>query len=146
MPLDTHKKMTCPLCHPNDENVLWRDARCRVIRVADADYPGFCRVIWHAHVAEMSDLDTAARTHLMTVVYALESALRTCFRPVKINLASLGNMVPHLHWHVIARHTDDAHFPDPVWAPRRRPAADRAAVDDATLRAALEAALAPREH
>ncbi|MCB1959817.1 MAG: HIT family protein [Rhodocyclaceae bacterium] len=134
--------MSCPLCHPDDENLLWRDAHCRVIRVDDADHPGYCRVVWHAHVAEMTDLDAAQRDHLMRVVFAAESAMRRCFEPAKINLASLGNMVPHLHWHLIARHADDAQFPDPVWAPRRRASAPRAAVADGDLLAALEDALA----
>ena len=49
--------------------------------------------------------------------------MRRVLRPAKINLASLGNVVPHLHWHVIARFADDACFPAPIWAPARREAA-----------------------
>jgi diadenosine tetraphosphate (Ap4A) HIT family hydrolase len=100
--------------------VLWSDARCRVILVDDADYAGFCRVIWHAHVKEMTDLAAADRTHLFAVVLAVEAQLRELMQPAKINLASFGNQVPHLHWHVIPRFVDDAHFPDPVWAARKR--------------------------
>lgn len=111
---------TCQLCHPENETVLWRDERCRVILVDDADYPGFCRVIWGGHVKEMTDLAMPDRTHLMNVVFATEGTLRELLHPAKINLASLGNQVPHLHWHVIPRYTDDAHFPDPVWAARKR--------------------------
>jgi len=48
-------------------------------------------------------------------VWHVELALRDVLTPVKINVASLGNMVPHLHWHVIPRFADDAHFPNPVW-------------------------------
>lgn len=129
--------MRCPLCRTDDENRLWQDAHCRIIRVDDPDYAGFCRVIWQAHVAEMSDLAPDARQHLMDTVVGLEAAMRECFAPTKINLASLGNMVPHLHWHVIARFADDAHFPDPIWAPRRRDPGPQPAVDDATLREAL---------
>ena len=110
----------CPLCEPVSENVLWNDARCRVILVDDADYAGFCRVIWHAHVKEMTDLDAADRAHLFNVVMTVELQLRELMQPAKINLASLGNQVPHLHWHVIPRFVDDAHFPDPVWAARKR--------------------------
>lgn len=100
---------------------MWRDARCRVIDAGVPEYPGFCRVVWHEHVGEMSDLDAADRDHLMAVVQATEAALRAVLRPVKMNLASLGNQVPHIHWHVIARFSDDAHFPDSIWSPRRRP-------------------------
>lgn len=110
----------CPLCQPRGETVLWRDALCRIVHVDDRDYPGFLRVIWHAHVKEMTDLDIRSRKYLMSVVFAAEAALRELLAPDKINLASLGNQVPHLHWHVIARFADDAHFPDPVWAAPRR--------------------------
>jgi diadenosine tetraphosphate (Ap4A) HIT family hydrolase len=110
----------CALCTPGAEDVLWRDARCRVILVGDADHPGFCRVVWNAPVRDRTDLAPAEREHFMLVVYRVERALRELLSPDKINLASLGNQVPHLHWHVIPRFADDAHFPDPVWGAKRR--------------------------
>jgi len=113
----------CPLCQPDAAGVLWSDTFCRVIWVDDADYPGFCRVILNAHVREMTDLPAADRRRLMDVVFAVEAVVRSVFDPVKINLASLGNLVPHLHWHVIPRFADDRHFPDAIWAPPRREAA-----------------------
>ena len=134
--------MTCPLCEAAAETVLWRDARCRVILVADPDHPGYCRVIWHAHVAEMSDLPPADQHHLLRVTLATETALRALMRPDKINLASFGNMVPHLHWHVIARFADDRHFPQPVWGAAQRDGVRHPAPPPETLAAALRAALA----
>lgn len=119
---------SCSLCYPENEAVLWQDDRCRVILVDDADYPGFCRVIWGQHVKEMTDLAEPEQAHLMAVVFTTEKMLRELLHPDKINLASLGNQVPHLHWHVIPRFTDDAHFPDPIWAARKR--AVRAALMD----------------
>lgn len=110
----------CPLCEAGGGPVLWQDGRCRVILAGEPRYPAFCRVIWQRHVAEMTDLAEADRRHLLTVVFAVERALRDLLRPDKINLASLGNQVPHLHWHVIPRHADDAHFPDAIWASVRR--------------------------
>jgi diadenosine tetraphosphate (Ap4A) HIT family hydrolase len=52
----------------------------------------------------------------MRAVFAAEQALREVIAPAKINLASLGNRVPHLHWHVIARDAEDRYFPDSVWS------------------------------
>lgn len=104
-------------------------------------YAGFCRVIWKAHAAEMSDLEPAQSVRLMRVVAATERALRDTIAPDKINLASLGNVVPHLHWHVIPRWHDDSRFPRPIWAPALREGARRAAPDKALLRTALLAAL-----
>jgi diadenosine tetraphosphate (Ap4A) HIT family hydrolase len=84
----------------------------------------------------MTDLDAATRQRLMRVVFAAEQALRQLMQPAKINLASLGNMVAHLHWHVIARFADDKHFPGSVWSEARRAGAPRP-VDRAALRQAL---------
>lgn len=113
--------MNCELCAGAGETVLWQDGRCRAIAVDEPGYPGFCRVIWNAHVKEMTDLAAEDRAHLMRVVFVLESALRELMRPEKINLASLGNSVPHVHWHVIPRYRGDPHFPLPVWASPQRP-------------------------
>ena len=73
----------------------------------------------------MSDLPASAREHVMNTVYAVEESLRALLRPDKINLATLGNQVPHLHWHVIPRFRDDPHFPDAIWARPRRAGAPR---------------------
>ncbi|HWL30113.1 MAG TPA: HIT family protein [Burkholderiaceae bacterium] len=108
----------CPLCRSATENVLWRGERARVISVDDSAYPGYTRVIWHDHIAEMTDLPTAHRDELMHIVWQVERALRTCLGPDKVNLAQFGNMVPHLHWHIIPRWRADSHFPEAIWAPR----------------------------
>jgi diadenosine tetraphosphate (Ap4A) HIT family hydrolase len=112
--------MKCELCERDGGELIWRDECCRVVLVSEPGYPGFCRAIWNAHVGEMTDLAEPERTQLMRVVYAVESALREAMRPDKINLASLGNVTPHLHWHVIPRFRDDPHFPDTVWSAARR--------------------------
>lgn len=134
--------MNCPLCADDGGEVLWRDDLCRVIRVDDPSYPGFCRVIFNAHVMEMTDLPPEQRQRLMDVVWATEAGVREVCAPDKINLASLGNMVPHLHWHVIPRWQDDPCFPDAIWAAARRPAPLRPAL--ANLDEALRQALIQR--
>jgi diadenosine tetraphosphate (Ap4A) HIT family hydrolase len=111
---------SCLLCAQTGGELLWRDRRCRVVLVADPDYAGYCRVIWNAHVKEMTDLTQADRRHCLRVVLAVEQVLRNVVRPYKINLASFGNMTPHLHWHVIPRTRRDAHFPHPVWGEKQR--------------------------
>jgi diadenosine tetraphosphate (Ap4A) HIT family hydrolase len=139
----------CPLCLSPGGETVWQDGLCRVIRVDGAEgaaFPGYCRVIWRTHVAEMTDLDPGSRRHLMNVVYAVEAALRALLVPDKINLATLGNMVPHLHWHVIPRWRDDSHFPAAIWAEGRKSAvvARRAPTSEA-LSAAIGAALTEEE-
>ena len=116
----------CPLCATDGGALVWRGAHLRVIRADEVGFPAFYRVVWNTHVAEFSDLDAASRQHCMDVVTVVEQALRDHLQPTKINLAALGNMVPHLHWHVIARFVWDSHFPAPVWAAavRERPMAE----------------------
>lgn len=113
--------MSCELCDTHGGTSLWRDARCRVVLIDEPGYPGFCRVIWNSHVKEMTDLEEADRAHLMRMVFGVEKALRELLQPDKVNLASLGNAVPHLHWHVIPRYRDDSHFPNPIWGSALRP-------------------------
>jgi diadenosine tetraphosphate (Ap4A) HIT family hydrolase len=87
----------------------------------------------------MTDLSPAARTRFMNAVFATETALRETLHPDKINLASLGNLTPHLHWHVIPRYSGDRHFPLSIWAePVRADAPQRAAPDRDTLVAVLK--------
>jgi diadenosine tetraphosphate (Ap4A) HIT family hydrolase len=93
-----------------------------VVGVDDPDYPGFVRVILARHAREMADLDRAERDALMEVVFAVEAVVREAMQPHKMNLASLGNMTPHVHWHVIPRYRDDRHFPHPVWGEPQREA------------------------
>lgn len=112
--------MDCPLCNTSPENLLFQDDKLRVILIEEPDYPGFCRVIWRQHIREMTDLAPADQQHLFSWLLRTEFAVREALSPDKINLASLGNQVPHLHWHVIPRFHDDAHFPAPIWAPPSR--------------------------
>ncbi len=81
----------------------------------DADYPAYCRVELLAHIKEMTDLPPQDRARTMKVVFAVETAIREVIQPDKINLASLGNKTPHMHWHVIPRFENDKHFPNSHW-------------------------------
>lgn len=110
----------CSLCAGLGGALVFQGKKFRVIRAEEAGFPAFYRVVWTPHVAEFSDLDLEDRSLCMAAVNAVELTLRRHLHPTKINLAALGNMVPHLHWHVIARFDWDSHFPAPVWAPAQR--------------------------
>lgn len=134
--------MGCELCENAGGEILWEDDRCRVVWAYQPDHPGVCRVIWDRHAKEMSELDPAQRERLMRVVFAAEQALIDVVAPDKINLASFGNQVPHLHWHVIPRFRDDPHFPNPVWGERLRQGARPLPAEFAArMREALDALL-----
>ena len=122
--MSANYSMSCELCETLGGPLLWQDARARVVWVDDPLYPGFCRVIWSEHQREMTDLSPADRAHCMRIVFAVEAALRDHVKPDKINLASFGNMVSHVHWHVIPRFHDDPHFPQSIWGVQQRPVND----------------------
>lgn len=136
--------MTCELCEQDGGEIIYRGPQWRVVLVDDPGYPGFCRVIWDSHVQEMTDLPVAGRSSLMDAVWQVESAVREVMRPDKINLASLGNMVPHLHWHIIPRYAQDAHFPAPVWVAAQRVAPAQELAERRARLPALREAIALR--
>ncbi len=114
----------CPLCLEPGGILVAQTVAWRVVRVLDANFPAFYRLIWQAHVAEFSQLSPAERSDCIEAVNAIEQVLIEALQPTKVNLASLGNVVPHLHWHVIARFDWDSHFPNPVWGAALRETAD----------------------
>lgn len=112
--------ITCEICTELGADIIFQGRQWHVVLVDDMHYPGFCRVIWNDHVKEMTDLTPEQRSSLMDGVWQVEHAVREIMHPDKVNVASLGNKVPHLHWHVIPRYADDAHFPFPVWCEAKR--------------------------
>ncbi len=134
------KSAKCPLCNDAGGEILFEDVLCRVILVGGDEgraFPGFCRVIWNHHQSEMSDMSASEQRHLFNIVMATERAVRDVQQPDKMNIASLGNVVPHVHWHVIPRWEDDSHFPGPIWAAVQRQGALRGEVDVGALRRQL---------
>lgn len=135
----------CDLCTGAGGMLLWRDDDWRVVRVEDHRFPAYYRVVANHHVREFSQLPAAQRQRCMDLVCAIERVLVDGLQPTKVNLASLGNVVPHLHWHVVARFAWDSHFPQPIWGAAQRevtpePVA-RLAMSLADLDAAVSAAL-----
>ncbi|MBU3568337.1 HIT family protein [Polynucleobacter alcilacus] len=135
----------CILCKeelkPEEGELIWRGDDCRVILVNDPDLPGFCRVIWNRHVTEMTDLTYGEREHVMALVFVVEDAVRQVMHPDKINIAALGNMVPHIHWHVIPRFKDDAFFPGSAWSLRAQETPKALLANRKTLAQALPEAI-----
>ena len=112
--------ISCPLCEADGGLLVFKNEQLRVIQAEEIGFPAFYRVVWNAHAPEFSDLTPDERGNCMNTVVAVEQALRELLKPTKINLAALGNVVPHLHWHVTARFDWDSHFPGSVWAMSQR--------------------------
>jgi diadenosine tetraphosphate (Ap4A) HIT family hydrolase len=94
---------------------------CRVLRFNDRTYPWLVLVPRRRGAREIIDLDPADQQTLLGEIGRASRALKKALAPEKLNVAALGNVVPQLHIHVIARFTDDPAWPRPVWgvqAPR----------------------------
>jgi diadenosine tetraphosphate (Ap4A) HIT family hydrolase len=110
--------MSCPLCLAQNENVIYKNDLFRVILIDEI--PGFTRIILNKHIAEFSDLSLDESLEISKAIYKIEKAMLKHIKPDKVNIASLGNYVPHLHIHIIPRYKDDAWFPDSIWSDKHR--------------------------
>ncbi len=114
------KSKDCSLCSDQHYPIIWSNDYLRILLVNDQNYPGYCRVDLINHIKEMSDLDEKIRYKLMVKIFQIEKAIKQYLNPDKINLASLGNITPHIHWHIIPRYFEDNHFPDSIWSEKKR--------------------------
>jgi diadenosine tetraphosphate (Ap4A) HIT family hydrolase len=135
---------TCPLCLAAPvELMIWQSPQLRIVWGGETDHPCLVRVVWHEHISEMSDLSPADKAALMHAVFAVESAMQQVLKPKKLNLASLGNWVPHLHWHIIPRWEDDAHWPNSIWTGKQRAPAAHGVAHKTALAAAIVSLVSP---
>ena len=88
---------------------------CRVLLSRDAQFPWLVLVPRRPQIMEIIDLDEAAQTQLMAEIAKVARVLREETRCDKLNVAALGNVVPQLHVHIIARRRSDPAWPRPVW-------------------------------
>jgi diadenosine tetraphosphate (Ap4A) HIT family hydrolase len=110
----------CALCDAPGGRVVLQAPHWRIVHAQEAGFPAFYRLVWQQHVREFSQLAPADRAECMETLVVMEQAMLRHLQPEKVNLAALGNAVPHLHWHVIGRYTWDSHFPGAVWAQPQR--------------------------
>lgn len=110
----------CELCASPLPREIWRGRRFTAIDASSEDFPAFVRIVCNRHAAEMTDLDEEETHELFALLAAIERAMRECLKADKINWAQFGNVVPHLHWHIVARWRDDAYYPECPWGVRQR--------------------------
>jgi diadenosine tetraphosphate (Ap4A) HIT family hydrolase len=109
----------CPMCR------RWeKEKDLRVVELPhsyvtlnrDQFFPGYTLLFTKDHVTELFHLDRDVRSALMEEVSAVAGALFAIFKPAKINYELLGNMVPHIHWHIVPRFPSEPLWPRPIWA------------------------------
>jgi len=114
----------CQMCQKWDDDADLQIAElefCYVLLNRDQFFPGYTIVFAKEHVIELFHLDKSVRSAVMEEVSMVAAALFNIFQPAKINYELLGNMVPHMHWHVVPRFTDDPLWPRPIWSEAHEP-------------------------
>ena len=111
--------MNCPMCTRWQDEAPLRIAEmkhCLVMLNRDQFFPGYTLVFTREHVTELFHLDRAVRQEVMEEVNSVAAALHRVFQPTKMNYELLGNMVPHMHWHLVPRFNGDPLWPRPIWS------------------------------
>jgi diadenosine tetraphosphate (Ap4A) HIT family hydrolase len=140
--------MTCPMCSRWQQEPELRIAEFEhsyAVLNRDQFFPGYSLVFTREHVTELFHLDPVVRSGLMEEVNHLAAALNRVFAPTKMNYELLGNMVPHIHWHLIPRHAGDPLWPRPIWSEPHTELPLEPADLAATI-ARIQAAVATRPH
>lgn len=109
----------CPMCNRWESDADLRIAELEhsyVILNRDQFFPGYTLLFSKTHVTELFHLDRRVRGELMEEISRVAEALFVTFRPDKINYELLGNMVPHMHWHLVPRFASEPLWPRPIWA------------------------------
>jgi diadenosine tetraphosphate (Ap4A) HIT family hydrolase len=110
---------TCPMCRcwaEDDDLRIVELEHSFVVLNRDQHFPGYTLLFTKEHVTELFHLDREVRGGLMEEVSCVAGALFSVFQPDKINYELLGNMVPHIHWHLVPRHSREPIWPRPIWA------------------------------
>ena len=109
----------CIMCRRWEDDIDLRIIELKhsnVILNRDQIYPGYTLLFTKTHVTELFHLERDVRSELIEEVSRVAAALYGVFQPEKINYELLGNMVPHMHWHLVPRFTNDPLWPRPIWA------------------------------
>ena len=110
--------MLCPLCSPSNENIIFQNDFLRVVLIDEI--PGYIRIITQKHIKEFSDLSDKEASEIMLLAKKIEKILINTLNPDKVNIAMLGNMVAHLHIHIIPRFKNDPWWPGAIFCEKQR--------------------------
>lgn len=78
------------------------------------------KIFTHTHRKEFSECSTEEKQAIWNALDVIEQEMLEYFRPAKINIASFGNILPRVHWHIMARFENDEYFPEPMWGVKQR--------------------------
>lgn len=102
------------------EDPVWENGLLR-IEIEESEIP-WLKVFTQYPYREMSEVPDVVRQEIFALLNLIEKEMLSYYHPAKINIASFGNYVPHVHWHIMARFEKDSYFPEPMWGKKQREA------------------------
>lgn len=105
---------------PKKADSIWENDHLR-IEIEKSEIP-WLKVFTKVPYREMSEVPPALRNDIYTTLNIIEKEMLSYYKPAKINIASFGNYMPHVHWHIMARFEEDSFFPEPIWGAKQREA------------------------
>lgn len=100
--------------------IIYENSKIR-IEIEESEIP-WLKIFAQTNCKEMSDCDATTKRQIWLLLDMIELEMLDYFQPEKINIASFANYVPQVHWHIMARFTDDSFFPEPMWGKKQREA------------------------
>jgi diadenosine tetraphosphate (Ap4A) HIT family hydrolase len=89
------------------------------IEIHESEIP-WLKIFTHSHHKEFSECSYEEKKMIWEYLEIIEIKMLSYFKPAKINIASFGNMLPRVHWHIMARFENDSYFPEPMWGVKQR--------------------------
>jgi diadenosine tetraphosphate (Ap4A) HIT family hydrolase len=99
-------------------SVIYQNKNIR-IETEESEIP-WLKIFTNSPYREMSDVPAEIKFEIYTLLDIIEKEMIAYYAPDKINIASFGNYLPHVHWHIMARFSKDSYFPEPMWGERQR--------------------------
>jgi diadenosine tetraphosphate (Ap4A) HIT family hydrolase len=99
-------------------SVIYQNKNIR-IETEESEIP-WLKIFTNSPYREMSDVPAEIKFEIYTLLDIIEKEMIAYYAPDKINIASFGNYLPHVHWHIMARFSKDSYFPEPMWGKRQR--------------------------
>ena len=101
------------------ENSLDSGADNIKIEIENAEIP-WLKIFTQIPYKEMSEVPSEIKFEIYDLLDIIEKEMLSYYQPKKINIASFGNYMPHVHWHIMARFEEDSYFPEPMWGTKQR--------------------------
>jgi len=101
-------------------SIIYENASIK-IKIEKSEIP-WLKIFTQTSYKEMSDVPTSIRMEIYELLHKIEKEMINYYNPTKINIASFGNYMPHVHWHIMARFEKDSYYPEPMWGTKQRDA------------------------